>query len=172
MKDCQPPIDLASAWLKLPTNDRYISYIDVNDNPLKQPELVKKTPVQYLRKEPCIIPLEPTIPQSDPRLSKPMSFIDLACVNVENLQNTASRKREREPECDEELPPSKKQAEIQPGTMDKAEEEELLENLEDLVQLTINDWLVVDQVGETPDPAEIAPPSELEDMDILEVLCA
>ena len=38
----------------------------------------QKIPVKYLRKDPAIIPLEATIPQSDPRSDRIISWIDVA----------------------------------------------------------------------------------------------
>ena len=58
----------------------------------KMPEIKKqrKTPVEYLRKEPAIIPLESTIPQMDPRTSIELTFLDLVdSYNNEDLaENT------------------------------------------------------------------------------------
>ena len=64
----------------------------------------KRTPVKYLRKDPAIIPLEPTVKQSDPRKALDINLLDLVDLltgdeDPEESQNL--EKQKKYPEFDE-----------------------------------------------------------------------
>ena len=65
-----------------------------------QPEekKLKRTPVKYLRKDPAIIPLEPTIKQNDPRKALDINLLDLVDLltgeeDQEESQNLENQKK-------------------------------------------------------------------------------
>ena len=71
-----------------------------------QPEVKKpkRTPVKYLRKDPAIIPLEPTVKQSDPRRALDINLLDLVdlLTGYEDPEESQNHKKQKKyPEFDE-----------------------------------------------------------------------
>ena len=64
----QTSMSKVSPWYVLPQQERYYAYMEAIDEdqlPAKKP---RKKPSNFLRADPAIIPLDPTVPQSDPRV--------------------------------------------------------------------------------------------------------
>ena len=64
---------------------------------------IQKIPVQYLRTEPAIIPLESTVAQSDPRKALNVSFTDLVDFYTEQPTTEKSENPEQFTEKDEDI---------------------------------------------------------------------
>ena len=56
-------------------------------NPIQKIRRKAKTPVNFLRTDPAIIPLENTIPQADPRTEVIISWTDVSELEIEEFYN-------------------------------------------------------------------------------------
>jgi hypothetical protein len=121
-----------------------------------------------LRKEPAIIPLTSTMPQSDPRTTINMSFMELLLsdMSAEEIIKTfdASLTQSSDPAL-EELPTPK--ADIIPSAQDDNSISENTSEDEDMVILSIQDyelnqtWITLDTCGQPISEEEVEPPTDL-----------
>lgn len=58
-------------------------------------------------------------------------------------------------------------------SMDTSEEEKPTDNqaltAEDIIDITINDWLIIDENGTTTDPEDLIPPEDIDYFDLVEI---
>ena len=163
-----------SPWKALKPDERYYAYLQEHDSH-KTPR-IQPRPRDLLRRQPVIIPLEPTESLPDPRLEPPIKFLTLPNVTIG--PETAENEGNEDPE------PPAEPFEVSDNTVQQLQE--LVDNLanelssspppentdhtdhpEDIVYLDINDWLIIDSQGSTPNPEDLLPPA-IEQIDYLD----
>ena len=157
-----------SPWKVLNPSARYYAYLTEVDNPTPAPRQHPK-PRDLLRKHPVNIPLESQEKLPDPRLEPPIKFITLPGVTIgpEPEETTPADDFEV---TDETVDIIKQLADTIAEGLKDSSPTETTENCEippasqpaeeDIVYLSLDDWLTIDSEGITPQPEDLLPPQE------------
>ena len=148
-------------WQLMHSDVRYYTYIQYNDIQ-QEPPSYRPTPPENLRLYSIEIPLEAKEKLPDPRINRGRYLNIHPEPSIISFGEEPDFTATLEPLDEPKTPPPKRQK------LEEDPQED--QTIQDTIDIFLDEWLTIDQIGTTASPTDLLPPTDLQDTDIFDLL--